>query len=103
CLLSDKIDRAFIEHASHLKIIANLAVGYDNIDIAAAKEQKIVVSNTPDVLTETTADLTFALLMATARRLIEANKFIYDDQWGDWSPFLLAGSDVYAKTIGIVG
>ncbi|MEI3605479.1 D-glycerate dehydrogenase [Pseudogracilibacillus sp. SE30717A] len=103
CLLTEKIDRKFIEHASHLKIIANMAVGYDNIDVAAAKNKKIIVTNTPDVLTETTADLTFALLMATARRLIEATNTIYHDEWGDWSPFMLAGTDIHHKTIGIVG
>lgn len=103
CMLSDKLDRSFIEHASHLKIVANLAVGYDNIDIAAANEHGIIVTNTPDVLTETTADLTFALLMATARRLIEANTYLYEDRWKNWSPYLLAGTDIYQKTIGIVG
>lgn len=103
CLLTEKIDRPFLDHASHLKIIANMAVGYDNIDVKAAKEKGIIVTNTPDVLTETTADLTFALLMATARRLVEANHFIYQDKWGEWSPFLLAGTDIHHKTIGIVG
>lgn len=102
-LLTEKIDREFLDNASHLKIIANMAVGYDNIDIDAAAEKEIIVTNTPDVLTETTADLTFALLMATARRLIEATNCIYEDKWGDWSPFMLAGTDIYAKKIGIVG
>jgi len=103
CLLTERIDRSFIEHASQLKIIANMAVGYDNIDIDAATEYDVIVTNTPDVLTETTADLTFALLMATARRLIEASNTIYNDQWGDWSPFMLVGTDIHNKTIGIVG
>ncbi len=103
CLLTEKIDQTFCQHASHLKIIANMAVGYDNIDLEAAKNNNIIVTNTPDVLTETTADLTFALLMATARRLIEATNYIYNDQWGEWSPFMLAGSDIHHKTIGIVG
>lgn len=103
CLLTEKIDRSFLEHASHLKIIANMAVGYDNIDVNAATEKQIIVTNTPDVLTETTADLTFALLMATARRLIEAASYISDDKWGDWAPFMLAGADIHHKTIGIVG
>src|SRR5699024_7792403 len=65
CLITEKIDREFLHHASHLKIIANMAVGYDNVDIDAAKEYGVTITNTPDVLTETTADLTFALLMAT--------------------------------------
>lgn len=103
CLLTEKIDRAFLEHASHLKIIANMAVGYDNIDVHAAKEQNIVITNTPAVLTETTADLTFALLMATARRIVEASNIIYENKWKEWSPFWLAGTDVHHKTIGIVG
>ncbi|MEI3611637.1 2-hydroxyacid dehydrogenase [Pseudogracilibacillus sp. SO30301A] len=103
CLITEKINQAFCQYASHLKIIANMAVGYDNIDLESAQKNKIIVTNTPDVLTETTADLTFALLMATARRLIEATNYIYNDQWGEWSPFMLAGSDIHHKTIGIVG
>lgn len=103
CLLTEAIDYAFLQHASHLKIIANMAVGYDNVDVAAAEEFGVTVTNTPDVLTETTADLTFALLMATARRLVEASRMIYEDGWKEWSPFQLAGTDVFNKTIGIVG
>lgn len=103
CLLTEKIDADFLEQASHLEIIANMAVGYDNIDVITAEEKDIIITNTPDVLTETTADLTFALLMATARRLIEAATYISENKWGDWSPFMLAGTDIYAKTIGIVG
>src|SRR5699024_2540429 len=89
--------------SNKLKIVANLAVGYDNIDIEAANKYNVTVTNTPDVLTETTADLTFALLMATARKLIQANEFIKKDLWGDWTPFELVGFDIYQKTIGIVG
>lgn len=103
CMVSDSIDKLLIKDADHLKIIANLAVGYDNIDIEAAKSRGIIVTNTPDVLTETTADLGFALLLATARRLIEANNFIRQGEWKEWSPYLLAGADVHHKTIGIVG
>ena len=103
CLLTEKIDKEFLDHASHLKIIANMAVGYDNIDVAYAKEKQVIVTNTPDVLTETTADLTFALLMATARRIVEAADCIRENKWGDWSPFMLAGSDIHHKKIGIVG
>lgn len=103
CLITEKIDRPFLEHASHLKIIANMAVGYDNIDVEAVKQQNIIITNTPDVLTETTADLTFALLMATARRLVEASNCIYENRWKEWSPFWLAGTDVHHQTIGIVG
>lgn len=103
CLITEKIDQAFIEENKHLKIIANMAVGYDNINVEAARKQGIIVTNTPDVLTETTADLTFALLMATARRLLEASSYIYQDKWKDWAPFMLAGRDIHQQTIGIVG
>lgn len=103
CLLTEQIDEPFLRHAKHLKIIANMAVGYDNIDVAAAEKYGIVVTNTPDVLTETTADLTFALLMATARRLVQSSNLIYQNGWKEWSPFDMVGTDVYGKTIGIVG
>jgi len=103
CMLTEQIDQELLEQALQLKIVANMAVGYDNIDIEAAQQKHIMVTNTPDVLTETTADLTFALLMATARRLIEASDYIREDKWGPWSPFQLAGADVHHKTIGIVG
>jgi len=103
CMLTEQIDEELMTHARHLKIVANLAVGYDNINVQAARKHHVIVTNTPDVLTETTVDLTFTLLLATARRLIEANRLIQDDQWKHWSPFLLAGTDVYKQTIGIVG
>lgn len=103
CLLTEKIDRDFLIAAKNLKIVANMAVGYDNIDVEAAREQGVVVTNTPDVLTETTADLTFALLMTTARRIVEATDYIREGKWEHWSPYLLAGSDIHGKTIGIVG
>lgn len=103
CMVSEKVDKALIEHGKRLKVIANVAVGYDNIDVEEATKRGIIVTNTPDVLTETTADLGFALLMATARRIIEANKFIAENRWREWGPFLLAGADIHHKTIGIVG
>jgi len=102
-MLSETIDKQLISHAKQLKIVSNLAVGFDNIDIPTMQKNNIVVTNTPDVLTETTADLTFALLLATARRLVEANEFIKNDEWEHWSPFLLAGADIFGQTIGIVG
>ena len=86
-MLSDQIDETVLTASSKLKVVANLAVGYDNIDILTASERGIVVCNTPDVLTDTTADLTFGLLMATARRIVEAAGFVKDDQWKSWSPF----------------
>lgn len=103
CMLSDKIDEALLAEASRLKVVANLAVGYDNIDLDAAEKHQVIVTNTPDVLTETTADLGFALLMATARRIVEASNYIQRDQWENWAPYLLAGSDIHHKTLGIVG
>ncbi|MFD2444491.1 2-hydroxyacid dehydrogenase [Bacillus sp. CGMCC 1.16607] len=102
-MLSDSIDQEVLSLGKKLKVVANLAVGYDNIDLQAANEKGIAVCNTPDVLTDTTADLTFALLLATARRIVEAAEYIKNDQWKSWSPLLLAGHDVHHKTIGIVG
>lgn len=102
-MLSDKIDEELLSAGENLTVVANLAVGFDNINLKSATERGIVVSNTPDVLTETTADLTFALLMAAARRIVEAADYIKAGKWEGWSPYLLAGHDVYGKTIGIVG
>src|SRR5699024_7366978 len=81
----------------------NMAVGFNNIDIESARKKGVTITNTPDVLTETTADLAFTLLLATARRVVEANKFIQQNKWEHWSPFLMAVADVHHKTIGIVG
>jgi len=103
CLLTENIDRALLEKAKRLKVISNMAVGYNNIDIDAAKDLGITVTNTPGVLTETTADLTFALLMATARRLIEASDYLKNGAWQTWSPMQLTGQDVFEATIGIIG
>lgn len=102
-MLTDKIDAELIAAAPRLKVISQMAVGYDNIDIAAAAERGIPVGNTPDVLTEATADIAFALLMAAARRLPEGERFVHSGQWKTWSPSLLLGVDVYGKTLGIVG
>lgn len=102
-VVSDEIDEEVIRAGSHLKIIANFAVGYDNIDVRLANNQNIIVTNTPDVLTESTADLGFGLLMATARRIVEGSEYIKQDKWKSWAPFMLAGSDIFSKKIGIVG
>ncbi len=102
-MLSEKIDKELLDAAPKLKVIANLAVGFDNIDVEYANQKGIAVCNTPDVLTDTTADLTFALLLATARRVVEAAEFVKNGKWKSWSPLLLAGYDVHHKTIGIVG
>ncbi len=104
CLLTDKIDAQIMEQAGpQLKIIANYAVGFDNIDIAEATRRKIIVTNTPGVLTETTADLAWALLMASARRLGEGERLVRASQWAGWNPTLLLGMDVHGKTLGIFG
>lgn len=102
-MLSDRIDREILAGATRLKMIANMAVGFDNIDTGACIERGVMVSNTPDVLTETTADLVWALLMATARRLVEAQQLVERDEWQSWSPMLLAGQDVHGATLGIIG
>ncbi|RXZ84530.1 D-glycerate dehydrogenase [Paenibacillaceae bacterium] len=103
CLLTDQIDANLIDQAANLKIISTLAVGFNNIDIEAAAGKGIIVSNTPDVLTETTADLTFALMLASARRIVEASDFTRQGKWKTWSPMLLAGQDIYGASLGIIG
>ncbi len=102
-MLSDKVDEELLNECQQVKVIANLAVGYDNIDVQKAEEKGVTITNTPDVLTETTADLTFSLLMATARRIVEAAEYVKEGQWKNWAPLLLAGKDIHHKTIGIVG
>ena len=104
CLLTDKITAELMDAAPNLKLIANVAVGYDNIDVAAATERGILVTNTPDVLTETTADLAFALLLAIARRIVEADEFMRAGKLKSFELFpSLMGVDVFGKTLGIVG
>ncbi len=102
-VLTDTIDAEIIEAGGNLKIISNYAVGYDNIDVLAATKRKIPVTNTPCVLTETTADLTFALLLSVARRIVEADRFVHDGKFKGWEPMLLLGSDIHDKTLGIIG
>jgi glyoxylate reductase len=104
CLLTDRFDAEVIkEIGDRCRVIANYAVGFDNIDVAAASAAGIVVTNTPGVLTETTADLTWALLMAVARRVCEADRFVRAGRFSGWDPMLLLGSDVHGKTLGLVG
>ncbi len=103
-LLSDRIDRSLLEALPGLKVIAQYAVGYDNIDITAATELGILVTNTPGVLTETTADLAWALIMTTARRISEADRYVKSGKWQvAWGPEMLLGIDVFGSTLGIIG
>jgi glyoxylate reductase len=102
-LLTDRIDAEFIVANPQLKAIANYAVGYDNIDIDAATAHGIPVGNTPDVLTDATADLTFALLLATARKLPEATASVHQGDWLTWDPGRYLGHDVHGATLGIIG
>jgi glyoxylate reductase len=102
-LLGDRVDARLIANSKRLRAIANYAVGYDNIDLDAARARSIQVGNTPDVLTDATADLTFALLLAAARRLPEAAASIPAGRWVTWDPGALLGHDVHGATLGIVG
>lgn len=103
CLLTDPIDKAVINAEPKLKMIASYAVGYDNIDVAAATKRNIPVSNTPDVLTETTAELAWALLFSVARRIAEGDALTREGNFKGWAPMLLLGQDVSHKTLGIIG
>ncbi len=103
-LLSDKIDVEVFNAAPKLKIVAQMAVGFDNIDVQEATKRGIYVTNTPEVLTDTTADFAWALLMAVARRVAEADKYVRTGQWKvSWHPSMMLGRDIYNATIGIVG
>lgn len=102
-IIGDRIDKNLLDHAPYLEVISTMAVGYDNIDVAEARRRGIPVGHTPGILTETTADLTFALLMAAARRLVESADYLRQGQWKSWSPMLLTGQDIYGATLGIIG
>ena len=103
CLLTDRVDADLLAAAPRLRAIANYAVGVDNVDLAAAAARGIPVGNTPDVLTDATADLTFALLLAAARHLVPAAGAVRDGQWRTWDPGGFLGADVHGATLGIVG
>jgi glyoxylate reductase len=103
-LLTDRVDDEFLDAAgSQLKVVSNYAVGFDNVDVPACTARGVAVGNTPGVLTETTADLAWALLMAAARRLPEGDRYVRAGRWKTWGPLLLLGPDVHGATIGIVG
>ncbi len=101
--LRDPIDTQFIQSLEKMKIIADYAVGYNNIDVQAATERGIYVTHTPGVLTEATADIAFALILAVARRIVESDRFVRDGKFVGWKPKLMLGYDLYGKTLGIVG
>lgn len=104
CLLTEKFDHALLEGARKLKVIANMAVGYDNIDLGEATRRRILVTNTPGVLTETTADTAMALILSVARRIVEADRYVRDGKWTvPWSPMMMVGTDVHGKTLAIYG
>ena len=102
CQITDTIDDEVLATPG-LQVVSNVAVGYNNIDVAAAKRRGVVVTNTPDVLTETTADFAWALLMAAARRVVEADRYARSGGWTTWKWDLLWGQDIHGKTIGILG
>jgi glyoxylate reductase len=103
-LLTERIDAEVMDAAEGLKVISNYAVGYNNIDVAAATERGIYVTNTPGILTDTTADCAFALLMAVARRIPEADRHVKEGGWiHAWGPRMFVGTDVHGKTLGIIG
>ncbi|MEO7002299.1 MAG: D-glycerate dehydrogenase [Ktedonobacterales bacterium] len=102
-LLTDPMDGELMDACPKLRVISNYAVGFDNIDVPAATERGILAGNTPGVLTETTADFAFALLMASARRLVEGVDYVRAGKWKTWGPLLLMGVDIHHSTLGIVG
>jgi glyoxylate reductase len=103
CLLTERIDAEVLDAASRLRVVSNYAVGVNNVDVAAATRRGILVTNTPDVLTEATADFTWALILAACRRLGEGERLVRAGAWRGWSPTQLLGADVYGTTLGIVG
>jgi lactate dehydrogenase-like 2-hydroxyacid dehydrogenase len=103
-LLTDRVDAEFLDTAGpQLKVVSNYAVGFDNIVVPEATKRHVAVGNTPGVLTDTTADLAFALLMAAGRRVVEGDRYVHEGRWKTWGPLLLLGTDVSGSTIGIVG
>jgi glyoxylate reductase len=103
CVISEGVDEELLTACPELRVVSNVAVGFNNVDVAAATRHGVVVTNTPDVLTETTADFAWALLMATARRVVEADRFVRGGGWKQWEIMMLLGGDVHGKTLGVVG
>jgi glyoxylate reductase len=103
CVVTDRVDDAVLASSPALKVVSTVAVGYDNIDVAAATARGVAVANTPGVLTESSADLAWGLLFSIARRITEGDRYIRAGKWRDWKLMLMAGHDVYGQTLGIVG
>jgi glyoxylate reductase len=103
CLITDAIDAPLLAACPDLKVVSNVAVGFNNIDVAEATKRGVVITNTPDVLTETTADFAWTLLMATARRVVEADRYVREGKFTQWEYMLLLGGDIHGKTLGIIG
>jgi glyoxylate reductase len=103
CMLSDRLDKEALDNADRLKVISTYAVGYNNIDVVEATKRGIIVTNTPGVLREATADLAWSLLMAAARKIPQSDRFVREGKFNGWGPELFLGHDVHGKTIGIVG
>lgn len=101
--IADQVDEELLSRAPNLKLVTNLAVGYNNIDVKALRKKGIMATNTPGVLTNTTADLVFGLLLATARRIPESERYLREGKWKSWYPMQLVGKDVSGATIGIIG
>ena len=102
CLLTDRIDAPLMDFGSNLRVVANLGVGYNNIDLPAATRRGILVTNTPGVLTETTADFAWCLLMAAARRVVEADRYVRAGKFKAWGPQTLLGHDLHGKVLGVI-
>ena len=103
CLLTDRVDGAVLDAGPGLRIVANIAVGFDNIDLAAARARGVIVTNTPDVLTEATADFTWGLILAVTRRIAEGERLLRRGEWTGWALDFMLGSDLRGKQLGIVG
>jgi glyoxylate reductase len=103
CVLTDRVDGAVLDAAPELEIVANIAVGYDNIDVPAAKSRRVVVTNTPDVLTEATAELTWGLILAAARRIVEGDRLVRRGEWKGWALDFMLGMELRGKQLGIIG
>jgi glyoxylate reductase len=102
-LITEIIDEALLTACPELRVVANVAVGYNNVDVGAATRRGVVITNTPDVLTDTTADFAWSLLMAAARRVVEGDRYVRDGRWTRWDFSILWGADIHGKTLGIVG